>query len=129
MNTILLLTLFCLTPSLAMTQAQPTPAGESATGIEGTISIAPVQGGPARQGAPDSKALARMAFEVKQDGRVVHSFQTDDQGHFRVPLNPGHYTIVRKDWSSAVGLYGPFEVDAAQGEMKAVAWVCDSGLR
>ncbi len=70
-----------------------------------------------------------MAFEVKQEDRVVHTFQTDDQGRFRVELKPGHYTIVRKDWSSAVGFYGPFEVDVTQGEMKSVAWKCDSGLR
>jgi hypothetical protein len=130
MNKILLsLTLLGVIPWLGFAQTQPTPAADHSTGVEGTISIAPVQGGPARQGAPDSKPLAKMAFEVKQAGRVVKSFETDDRGQFRVVLKPGHYTIVRKDWQGAVGFYGPFEVDIAQGKMKKVEWKCDSGLR
>jgi hypothetical protein len=130
MNKILLsLALLGVIPWLGFAQTQPTPAADDSTGVEGTISIAPVQGGPARQGAPDSKPLAKMAFEVKQAGRSVKSFETDDRGQFRVVLKPGHYTIVRKDWQGAVGFYGPFEVDIAQGKMKKVEWKCDSGLR
>jgi hypothetical protein len=130
MNKILLsLALLGVIPWLGFAQTQPTPAADDSTGVEGTISIAPVQGGPVRQGAPDSKPLAKMAFEVKQAGRVVKSFETDDRGQFRVVLKPGHYTIVRKDWQGAVGFYGPFEVDIAQGKMKKVEWKCDSGLR
>ena len=130
MNKILLsLTLLGLIPWLGFAQAQPSPAGDDSTGVEGTISIAPIQGGPIRQGAPDSKPLARMAFEVKQAGRVVKSFQTGEQGEFHLILPPGHYTIVRKDRPSAVGFYGPFEVEVAPGKMKKVQWQCDSGLR
>lgn len=129
MNKIFFLTLVCVLPSLAMTQPPPTSPSEGATGIEGTISISPVRGGPTRQGAPDSLPLSKVAFEVKHDGRVVHTFQTDEQGRFRAELKPGHYTIVRKDWSSAVGSYGPFEVDVVQGKMESVAWKCDTGLR
>ncbi|MDQ3117100.1 MAG: hypothetical protein M3429_08985 [Verrucomicrobiota bacterium] len=129
MNKIFFLTLVCVLPGLAMSQPTPTSPSDIPTGIEGTISISPVRGGPTRQGEPDSLPLSKMAFEVKQDGRVVHTFQTDEQGRFRAELKPGHYTIVRKDWSSAVGSYGPFEVDVAQGKMKSVAWKCDTGLR
>jgi len=99
------------------------------TGIEGTITMSPVQGGPTRQGSSDSKPLANMSFEVKQGDRVIASFQTDEQGHFRQPLAPGHYTVVRKDWKSAVGSYGPFEVVVNQGTMTRVEWKCDTGLR
>ena len=91
--------------------------------------MAPIQGGPTRQGGPDSKPLAKMAFEVKQAGRVIKSFQTDDRGEFRVELEPGHYTIARKDWKGAVGFYGPFDVEVTQGKMKKVEWKCDTGLR
>lgn len=91
--------------------------------------MTPIQGGPTRQGEPDSKPLAKMAFEVKQAGRVIRSFQTDDRGQFRVELKPGHYTIARKDWKGAIGSYGPFEVEITQGKMKKVEWKCDSGLR
>ena len=131
MNKILFLslTLLGLIPSLALTQTQPTPAADGSTGFEGIISMTPIQGGPTRQGEPDSKPLAKMAFEVKQAGRVIRSFQTDDRGQFRVELKPGHYTIARKDWKGAIGSYGPFEVEITQGKMKKVEWKCDSGLR
>jgi len=131
MNKILFLslTLLGLIPCLALTQTQPTPAADGSTGFEGIISMTPIQGGPTRQGEPDSKPLAKMAFEVKQAGRVIKSFQTDDRGQFRVELKPGHYTIARKDWKGAIGSYGPFEVEITQGKMKKVEWKCDSGLR
>jgi len=131
MNNILFisLTLLGLFPCFALTQTQSISAADSSTGIEGTISMAPIQGGPTRQGGPYSKPLAKMAFEVKQAGRVIKSFQTDDRGEFRVELEPGHYTIARKDWKGAVGFYGPFDVEVTQGKMKKVEWKCDTGLR
>lgn len=57
------------------------------------------------------------------------TFQTDDQGHFRLSLQPGHYTIVRQNYKGAIGSYGPFEVDVSQGKMVRVYWNCDTGLR
>ena len=131
MNKILFvsLTLLGLFPCLAVTQTLPISTGDASTGVEGIISIGPIQGGPTRQGAPDSKPLAKMAFEVKQAGRVIKSFQTDERGEFRVELKPGHYDIARKDWKGAIGFYGPFEVEVTQGKMKKVEWNCDSGLR
>lgn len=128
-KTLLSLTLLGAIPWLGFAQTQPTAAPDDSTGVEGIISITPIQGGPTRQGAPDSKPLAKMAFEVKQAGRVVKSFQTDERGQFHLVLQPGHYTIVRKDRQGAVGFYGPFEVEVAQGKMKKVQWQCDSGLR
>jgi len=114
-------------PSMGWTQ---TPAGSppnDVTGIEGTISVGP-KGGPTRAGESDSIPLSNTAFEVKQDGRAVTEFQTDVQGHFRVLLPGGHYTVSRK-LSQAVGFYGPFEVDVTSGQMSSVRWKCDSGLR
>ena len=115
--------------SIIRAQMQPTAAPNNQTGIEGTITISPVQGGPTRQGSSDSRPLANMSFEVKQGDRVITSFQTDEQGHFRQALEPGHYTVARKDWKSAVGSYGPFEVVVSRGKMTAVDWKCDTGLR
>lgn len=131
MNTSFLLTLAFIGLFLGFAQAQPQPTStpESLTGLEGTISLGPVQGGPTRQGSSDSRPAANMAFEVKQGGRVMTSFHTDDQGQFRLALKPGHYTISRKDWKAAVGSYGPFEVDVSQGKMTKVHWDCDTGLR
>jgi hypothetical protein len=91
--------------------------------------MSPVMGGPTRQGTPDSRPVANVAFEVKQGDRVFATFQTDDQGHFRQPLAPGQYTIARKDMKSSIGFYGPFEVSVSSGKMTAVQWHCDTGIR
>ena len=106
----------------------PTPTPNDGSGIEGTISISPIQGGPARAGRSNSAPLSNTAFEIKQDGRSVSEFQTDEQGHFRVLLAPGRYSISRKA-QQAIGSYGPFEVIVVAGKMSGVRWECDSGLR
>ncbi len=131
MKTVLLLSLVLLATLLCLARAQTAPpAGSSSeTGIEGTITFGPVQGGPTRQGSPDSKPLANMTFEVKEGDRAITSFQTDEQGHFRQALAPGNYTISRKDWKGAVGSYGPFEVSVSAGKMTMVQWTCDTGIR
>ncbi len=109
--------------------AQTNSPGQGTSGIEGTISAGPVHGGPVRADAPGSAALAGMAFVVKQDDKVVTTFQTDEQGHFRVLLPRGHYTVVRKDHTSSIGSYGPFPVEVSPGKMTTVRWECDTGLR
>ena len=105
----------------------PTPFPE--TGLEGSISFSPVQGGPTRQGVSDSRPLARTAFVVRQGDRTVTSFETDEQGRFRISLGAGHYSIAKKDWGGGLGHFGPFEVDVTQGQMKSVQWTCDTGIR
>lgn len=101
---------------------------QSTSGLEGSITIGPVMGGPARQGVADSQPLAETEFVVKQGERVVTSFRTDKDGHFKVPLEPGHYSVTLKE-RRAIGHYGPFEVDVSKAEMKKVQWKCDSGMR
>ncbi len=131
MQKVLLLPLILGTFFICLTceAGEATPSPDSPNGIEGIISAGPAHGGPSRQGVADSRPLANMAFEVKQGTRVIASFQTDAQGHFRVFLAPGRYTIMRKDFTSAIGSYGPFEVDVSEGKMASVRWTCDTGLR
>ena len=123
---LMLLTLFCGV-IIAQTQAPLQP--ESETGLEGVISVSPIQGGPSRMGVPDSRPLANTAFVVKKENRIVTLFNTDDQGRFRISLPSGHYAISLKDWKGVVGYYGPFEVDIAAGQIKKVQWKCDTGMR
>lgn len=111
----------------AATEATPKP--EQETGLEGVISVGPIQGGPTRQGVPDSRPLANTEFLVAKESSTVASFKTDDQGRFRISLPSGHYTISRKDWQASVGSYGPFQVDVAAGQVKRVQWNCDTGMR
>ena len=99
------------------------------TGIEGVITISPSQPGPIRAGASGSKPLANTAFVVENENGAVASFTTDEQGHFRTPLVPGHYKVSIKGRKSSIGHFGPFEVDVVPGKMTQVQWECDSGIR
>ena len=123
---LILLALFCC---VARAETQPIPPSEAGTGLEGSISLHGISGGPVRQGVPDSKPLANTTFVVKKGDLTVTSFTTDDQGRFRITLPSGHYSISKKDWKSRVGFYGPFEVDIAPDQVKKVQWNCDTGMQ
>jgi hypothetical protein len=100
------------------------------TGVEGVITFSPTQPGPIRADAPSSKPLANTTFAVANDkGAEVASFTTDEQGQFRVPLSPGHYTVSKKGKKGGIGKYGPFDVDVVEGKMTRVTWECDTGIR
>ena len=101
----------------------------SETGIEGVITIGPIQAGPVRADAPSSRPLANTTFVVENQKGNVASFTTDENGHFRMPLVAGHYKVSLKQRTSSIGKYGPFEVDVAPGQMTKVQWECDSGIR
>jgi Carboxypeptidase regulatory-like domain len=102
----------------------------SGTGIEGVITFGPTQGGPIRADTLSSKPLANAAFVVENaKGAEVASFTTDDQGRFRVPLTPGHYTVSKEGKKQGIGHYGPFDVDVVAGRMTNVQWECDTGIR
>jgi Prealbumin-like fold domain len=113
--------------AVCVSTGQTPSAGES--GIEGIITISPSQPGPSRIDAPDSTPLANTAFVVKNQKGDVTSFTTDDQGQFRIPLAPGHYTVSIKGRKSTIGHFGPFEVDVSSGKMTKLQWKCDSGIR
>ena len=104
-------------------------ASEPQTGIEGVITVGPVHGGPARIGVPDSRPLASATFIAQDQKGTATSFTTDDQGRFRVSLEPGHYTVSLKEKRGGIGRYGPFEVDVVTGQMAKVEWRCDTGMR
>jgi hypothetical protein len=104
------------------------PSGTE-TGIEGVITISPTQPGPIRADVPGSKPLANVTFAVENETGEVASFSTDDQGHFRTSVPPGHYKVSIKGRKSSIGHFGPFEVDVAPGRMTKVQWNCDSGIR
>ena len=104
------------------------PSGTE-TGIEGVITISPTQPGPIRADSPGSKPLANVTFAVENETGEAASFTTDDQGHFRTSVPPGHYKVSIKGRKSSIGHFGPFEVDVGPGKMTKVQWECDSGIR
>ncbi len=101
----------------------------SETGIEGVITIGPIQAGPVRADTPSSRPLANATFVVENQKGETTSFTTDDQGRFRTSLAPGHYKVSLKGKTSSIGRYGPFEVDVVAGQTTKVQWQCDSGMR
>ena len=125
------LLLILLAPFICVAQAetQSMPSSEAGTGLEGSISLHSISGGPVKQGVPDSKPLANTTFVVKKGDLTITSFTTDDQGRFRISLPSGHYSISKKDWNSRVGFYGPFPVDITAGQIKKVQWNCDTGMQ
>lgn len=112
---------------LAMADTPSAP--EPGTGIQGVISMSPTHGGPIRADVPSSKPLANTNFVVMKGEEVVASFTTDEQGRFRVSLPAGRYSVTKKDRQTRIGHYGPFEVDVVAGQIKEVAWTCDTGMR
>lgn len=114
--------------SICLTQIPLSPALAADTGIEGVISVGPVPNGPSTVGG--SKPLAHTTFVVLSESKnVITSFTTDDHGHFRILLAPGHYSVSRKDAQPKVGRFGPFEINVAADRVTNVAWTCDSGMR
>ena len=72
-------------------------ASEPPMEIEGVITVGPVNGGPAGIGIPGSKPLANATFLAQNEKGIATPFTTNDQGYFRVPLEPGHYIVSLKD--------------------------------
>ena len=106
--------------------AQTSPV---ASGIEGVISVGPIHGGPSRVGVPDSAPLPNVAFEVSSAAGAVATFTTDADGHFRIPLAPGRYSIKPRDPKAKFPRCGPFEAEVTADGFKKVHWGCDSGMR
>ena len=121
--------LFALCACLAQAETPTPPPPKPDTGLEGTILLNTVHGGPAIKGVPDSRPLANTTFEVKKGDLAVASFTTDAQGHFRISLPAGAYAVAKKDWKSRVGFFGPFPVEVTAGEMQTVQWNCDTGMQ
>ena len=114
---------------MAICTAAGQTSSEGESGIEGVISISPARPGPVRVDEAGSVPLANAAFVIENNSREIASFTTDDKGHFRAALPPGHYKVSLKGRKSSIGRFGPFEVDVVAGKMTNVHWECDSGIR
>ena|SRR6266480_3213887 len=121
------LTLFILAMPCCFSWGQTRSASRG--GIEGVVTIGPMLPGPPSDAIPTSNPLANAAFIVENKKGVVTSFTTDEQGHFRISLDAGHYTVSMKDKKDGIGRYGPFDVDVVADKMTKIEWQCDTGLR
>jgi hypothetical protein len=98
------------------------------SGFEGVVSVSPSRPGPLRNDEASSARAGNLEFIVKNKDKRVASFTTDAQGHFRVSLPEGHYTVLREDPGAGPG-HWRFEVDVAKGQITKVNWTGDSGMR
>lgn len=116
-----------ITPHLLATDV--TETSDLRTGIEGSLSMSPAQGGPSRQGMPDSAPLRHVTLMTQDSVGATSTFETDDNGRFHVGLKPGHYTVGLKGRKMKPGNCGPFTIDVPADGFLKVSWSCDSGLR
>ncbi len=99
------------------------------SGIDGTIVVSPVRGGPIRKGEEPSVAPVRNTpFVVKAGDAPVATFTTDGEGRFQVALPPGRYIIMLQGGSPGIGRWH-FEAHVVAGQMTKVNWTADSGMR
>ena len=111
--------------ALMATAQTPTPAP---SGIEGVIMVSPSRPGPDRIDIPNVAPAGNVKFLVKKDDALVTSFTTDAEGHFRISLPPGQYTVLREGASARVGRWR-FDAEVKAGEVTTVRWTADSGMR
>src|SRR5689334_5537140 len=113
------LVLTILLPAICafLTLVRPTLMADNQTGVEGVILVSPSHPGPIRQGLPNSAPIANMEFTAQSQAGAAASFKTDDQGHFRVVLAPGHYSVSANRPKTRIGRFGPFDVEVTAGKM------------
>lgn len=99
------------------------------TGIQGVVSIGPIHGGPEREGVSNSAPLADTVFVVENATGVVTNFRTDDQGRFRVPLPPGHYSIKTTGLKTMSRRCELPDVEVKTTGFTDVQLTCDTGMR
>ena len=75
---------------LDLTRAAPQGAGDA--GIEGRVEIRPVRS-VQRAGDANSAPYQATVTVLDGHGNTITTFTSDDQGHFRVVLPPGTYTL------------------------------------
>src|SRR5437763_2063874 len=80
----------------------------SETGIEGVITISPIQAGPVRADAPSSGPLANTAFVVESHQGEVTSVTTCAGGRVRNALLPGTFKAAGEGRTRNIGRYGAF---------------------
>ena len=122
---LLMLGMVCLfVPSARMT-AEAAPG----TGIEGSVRVGPIHGGPTKLGEPDSAPLANATFLVETAAGTIKTFTTDEHGHFKVDLPPGRYAIRAERTGMKGRGCGLTDIEVTGTGFKQVTLECDTGMR
>jgi hypothetical protein len=102
---------------------------DTPSGIEGTVTVSPIHGGPSRMGVPDSAPLANASFFVESAAGQVATFTTDEKGHFKIGLPPGRYAIRAQKSGMRGRRCGLEDIEVTASGFKQVDLQCDTGLR
>jgi len=111
-------------PSVQM-KAETAPG----TGIEGSVRISPTHGGPIKEGEPDSAPLANATLVVETADGSSKTVTTDEQGHFKIELPPGRYSVRTEKTGMKGRGCGLKDVEVTAGEFKQIQLQCDTGMR
>lgn len=103
----------------------PTPRG---SGIEGQVLIGPTcPVVPQGQACPDQPYQATLTI-YNSNGLQIAQFQTDAEGHFRVPLVPGDYTL-HPESPNGIPFAGDQSFVVETGRYTPITVTYDSGIR
>jgi hypothetical protein len=101
----------------------------SATGIEGSVTVSPIHGGPSKMGEPDSAPVANATLVIETAAGTIKTITTDEKGYFKVELPPGRYRIR----TEKIGMRGRAcamnDIDVTAGSFKQIKLDCDTGMR
>jgi Carboxypeptidase regulatory-like domain len=101
----------------------------SQSGIEGSVRVGPIHGGPTKLGEPDSAPLANATFQVESAAGTIKTFTTDEHGHFKVDLPPGRYAISTERTGMKGRGCGLKDIEVTAAGFKQVTLECDTGMR
>lgn len=105
----------------------PTGGGSVSTGLEGTAQRSPIR--PVCQVDKACSAPFSSGFEVWQENQLVARFQSDEAGHFLVPLAPGNYTVVPDASAPLLARAQAQKVTVGPSGLTHVEWDFDTGIR
>ena len=104
-------------------------AGDSDSGIEGRVTIGP-QCPVEQMGSPCPDAPYQALITVTQNGDTVEQSHSRADGSFRIPLQPGPYSVVAGPIDGSSLPFGrQVEVVVKPGALTHVDLSVDSGIR
>jgi hypothetical protein len=104
-------------------------AGDSDSGIEGRVTIGP-QCPVEQMGSPCPDAPYEALITVTWNGDTVEQTRSNTDGTFRIPLDPGTYSVVAGPVDGSSMPFGrEVEVVVKPGTLTHVDLSVDSGIR
>jgi hypothetical protein len=117
-------------PTSAPASSVATPAGQSTSGIRGTVTIGPTCPGPARPDQQCTQPYSATLIVTRQDGTQAGQITSGEDGRFSIDLPPGDYTIAPQvDSQQRLPRAASVEVTVQPGEYAEVSIDFDTGIR